>query len=42
MGELLNTAYQAQLDGEFDSPETAKQWLSDKLAGCMSRRGDQF
>ena len=32
MGELLDAAYQAQLDGEFTDAESADQWLSRKLA----------
>jgi len=32
MGELLNAAYQAQLDGEFSDTEGARNWLSHRLA----------
>lgn len=31
MGKLLDTAYQAQLDGEFDDADGARIWLSQKL-----------
>jgi tRNA nucleotidyltransferase (CCA-adding enzyme) len=31
MGEMLQTAYQAQLDGEFNDSDSAHFWLSQRL-----------
>jgi len=31
MGRLLAAAYEAQLDGEFDDADSARQWLADRL-----------
>jgi hypothetical protein len=33
MGELLRHAYEAQLDGAFDSEQQAEDWLHTQLPG---------
>jgi tRNA nucleotidyltransferase (CCA-adding enzyme) len=37
MGELLRQAYEAQLDGHFDTLEGALEWLANRLANDQTR-----
>ena len=36
MGEILDLAFQAQLDGEFDSVDSGLSWVDELLKGSTS------